>query len=125
MRYFFNTFYALFIAAVVLVGGLFLLSMMPVRTGVEAKIVQSGSMSPAIPVGALVFITSSEHYRAGDIITFGSRSGEAVPTTHRVLDVRTENGKTWYATKGDANEAADSREVAKSEVLGKVFLTAP
>jgi len=48
-----------------------------------------------------------------------------VPTTHRVLSVRNENGTTVYTTKGDANEEEDPQEVARREVIGKVFLSVP
>lgn len=120
-----NIFYALFIALLVLVGGLFLTSLMPIKTGIETKIVQSGSMEPSIPVGALVFVRPSASYGVGDVVTFGGDTSSAVPTTHRILGVRTEGGKEFYTTKGDANEEADPQEVARSEVVGKVFLSVP
>ncbi len=125
MQKIFNIFYALFIALLVLIGGLFLTSLIRVETGIETKIVQSGSMEPSIPVGSVVFVRPSASYEVGDIVTFGEDTASVVPTTHRVVSVRTVGGTELYATKGDANEEADPREVARSEVIGKVFLSVP
>src|SRR3989344_717141 len=125
MHKLFNIFYGLFIGMLVLVGVVFLASLTPINTGIEAKIVQSGSMEPAIGVGALVFIRTSESYRAGDVVAFGDRSSSAIATTHRVVSVGSENGRAVYTTKGDANEEADSQLVLKSDVIGKVFVSVP
>ncbi|KKW19510.1 MAG: Type I signal peptidase [Parcubacteria group bacterium GW2011_GWA2_51_10] len=125
MKKIYNIFYALFITLLVFVGGLFLLSLMPIKTGLEMKIVQSGSMEPSIPVGALVLVRPSASYAVGDVITFGEDSSSAVPTTHRVFDVRSENGAIFYTTKGDANEEADQEAVALGDVIGKVLLAVP
>lgn len=125
MRTFYKIFYGLFIGLLVLTGGLFLTSLIRIETGIETKIVQSGSMEPSIPVGALVFLRQSASYGVGDIVTFSENTSSAVPTTHRILGVRKEGGKEFYNTKGDANEEADPREVARSEIVGKVFLSVP
>jgi len=125
MKTIFNILYGIFIGLLVLIGSLFLMSLTPIEIGIEAKIVQSGSMEPSIPVGALVFIKPNETYEIGDIITFGEDSSSAIPKTHRVLSVRNENGTTMYTTKGDANEGADPQEVAKRDIIGRVLLAVP
>ncbi|MBI4068284.1 signal peptidase I [Candidatus Kaiserbacteria bacterium] len=121
----FNIFYGVFIGLLVSIGALFLISIAPVELGIETKIVQSGSMEPAIPVGALVVIKPHEAYRVGDVITYGEDTDSAVPTTHRILGVREADGTVFYTTKGDANEEGDAREVARSDVIGKVYVSVP
>src|SRR3989344_4679681 len=125
MKTIFNIFYGVFIGLLITVGALFLISIVPFRNGIDTKIVQSGSMEPAIHVGALVFVRPSASYSVGDIITFGEDSASAVPTTHRVEGVRKVGATEFYTTKGDANEEADQQEVANNEVIGKVFLSVP
>src|SRR3989338_6905624 len=125
MKTIFNIFYGVFIGLLITVGALFLISIVPFRNGIDTKIVQSGSMEPAVHVGALVFVRPSASYSVGDIITFGEDSASAVPTTHRVEGVRKVGTTEFYTTKGDANEEADQQEVANNEVIGKVFLSVP
>ncbi|MBI2610559.1 signal peptidase I [Candidatus Kaiserbacteria bacterium] len=125
MKIAFNIFYGVFIGLLILLGALFLLSMVPFETGIETKIVQSGSMEPTIPVGALVVIKPKAAYEVGDIITFGEDTDSAVPTTHRILAVREADGAVFYTTKGDANEEGDAREVAQGDVIGKVYVSVP
>ncbi|GIW69135.1 signal peptidase I [Candidatus Parcubacteria bacterium] len=88
------------------------------------RIVQSGSMSPAIPTGSLVVIRPSQSYEIGDVITFQT-SGARVPTTHRIIADEIIAGRRFFITKGDANEDADTRRVSQSAVEGKVVLAVP
>ncbi len=125
MKIFIKIMYGAFIGALLALGGLYLISFTSFDAGVEAKIVQSGSMEPAIPVGALVFIAPSETYRVGDVITFGDDTASAVPTTHRIVGIEHTNGTAVYATKGDANEEVDPHLVAPRDVVGAVILSVP
>jgi signal peptidase len=117
-------YYALF-ALLLVVASVFLASLFPIPGNVELKIVQSGSMEPAVPVGSLVVIKPSEQYRVGDIITFGADTKTQVPTTHRILSVDKSLDGTTYTTKGDANEEADPSVVHERDIIGKVLLDVP
>lgn len=87
--------------------------------GVRSYVVSSGSMSPALSTGSLVFVSSAKDYRVGDIITFKSKTGNKY-TTHRIVEV-TKNGEhISYKTKGDANESPDSDPVPQDRVVGRV-----
>lgn len=90
----------------------------------DARVVQSGSMEPAIGVGSLVFILPAEEYGVGDIITYRS-SIEETPTTHRIIDREEHDGVISFTTQGDANNAPDVRSVRESEVIGSVRLVVP
>src|SRR3989344_3146807 len=100
MHKLFNIFYGLFIGMLVLVGVVFLASLTPINTGIEAKIVQSGSMEPAIGVGALVFIRTSESYRAGDVVTFGVRPAWEFRRPHRAGGVGSGIGRAGNPRRG-------------------------
>lgn len=122
--------YGIFTLLLTAVAGLFLMSMLPISLpgqagNLELKIVRSGSMEPSIPVGAVVAIIPSREYTPGDVITFGADTSREIPTTHRIVSVRTEGGVTFYTTKGDANEEADPNEVRGGEVIGKVLFSLP
>lgn len=119
-----KTFYAFSILLLLSVAGLFLASMLPIPGNIEIKIVKSGSMEPTIPTGSLVVIKPAENYTLRDVITFGADTRIQIPTTHRIVATREENG-TWYTTKGDANEDPDTKEIRKAEIIGKVMTHVP
>lgn len=119
-----KTLYYLFIVALVGVGGLLLLTHAPLSHKLQMKIVQSGSMMPAIKVGSVVVITPRAPYEVGDIITFTSERMD-MPVTHRVFAKTKDAGRTIYITKGDANEEPDVSQIPEKNVIGKVVLTIP
>ena len=88
---------------------------MPVTFGFACATVVSGSMADEIDVGDFIITRSQKNYEVGDVITFyDSESGAYI--THRIILV---SGDT-YATKGDANDAADNFSIPKAAVVGKV-----
>ena len=113
-------FVELLLAAVLLVG-----LVVPLPGAVEFKIVQSGSMEPAIPVGALIAVVPTATYAVGDVITFGYDGRARIPTTHRITDVTRDEGRVQYVTKGDANEEADNEPVPHPAVIGHVAVSVP
>ncbi len=117
-------FYSLFVILLLAVAGLFLLPVLPLSTNVEIKIVESGSMEPSIMTGALVVVTPASSYAVNDVVTFRSRTAD-IPTTHRIVDSRIENGQRIYMTKGDANEDIDGDEVSEKAIIGKVLFDVP
>lgn len=124
MKILFKTIYTTFVLAVVALALLFLGTHMSVL-GYSVKVVQSGSMEPAISVGSIVVITPESSYGVGDVITFGPDTKEQIPITHRIEKVGTEEGQTAFTTKGDANESVDPKLVKESEIIGKVAFTVP
>ena len=120
MKYIANTFYAVFILLLLGVAGLFLASMLPIPGNIQIKIVKSGSMEPTILTGSVVIVKPVDTYAVNDVITFGEDTRAQIPTTHRIIGVREDSGRTFYQTKGDANEEADPQEIAPSAIIGKV-----
>lgn len=111
----------------------------PALLGLQSFTVLSGSMSPGIPTGSVVYTQKTTEVGVGDVITF-ERKG--VNVTHRIIDTVDKNGKSvsslvspipgapnpgeiFYKVKGDANNAADSDLVSKDKIVGKVLFNIP
>lgn len=108
-----------------MVAILLIFSAFPIAGNYKIFVVQSGSMAPAIKMGSLVIVKPANDYKIGDVITFGPYSRTKAPTTHRIYDIKVVNGEPRYITKGDANNAPDTREIAKRDILGKVLFSIP
>lgn len=124
MKYLLFIFNTIFFTIMLGVAGLFLLPYVPVDHGIDLRIVESGSMEPAIMTGAMIVVAPQESYAVGDVIMFESRQAR-VPTTHRIVEVVEERGQTQYVTKGDANEEADTGMVTARQVIGGVVVDVP
>lgn len=111
-----------FYAAVAVVALFLFSSALPIPGGIKTFVVQSGSMEPAIRTGSVVVVKPAEQYQVGDVITFGPRSKQKPPTTHRIIEVK-EDGN--FVTRGDANNDADMRTVSRYEVIGRVLFSIP
>ncbi|HVS79683.1 MAG TPA: signal peptidase I [Candidatus Paceibacterota bacterium] len=110
---------------IIIVIALFMLStILPLPGHYEIKIVKSGSMEPAIHTGSIVVIKPAANYAVGDVITFGKDTKNDVPTTHRIVAERAEEGQMIYQTKGDANDTPDG-ETPQTAVIGKVEFSVP
>ena len=86
--------------------------------------VMTGSMEPTIPTDSMIVVkrNGKEEYRPGDVISFYSRDpalGGAV-NTHRITEVRREDGIILYETRGDANNVPDRYPALQEDVIGKV-----
>jgi signal peptidase len=93
--------------------------------GWKPMVVTTGSMQPAINPGDIVLSAPPEpdvQLSTGTVITFEdpARPGELI--THRVESV---NPDGTYSTRGDANSASDSYEVAPDELTGVGRLLVP
>lgn len=121
----FKIIYYLFFTAIGLVALLLVVSVLPIPGNVKVLTVLSGSMQPAIKTGSVVLVKLASDYKIGDIITFGPMSKTKPPTTHRIHDIKVTAGQPVYITKGDANNAPDTREIHKSDIIGKVLFDAP
>ena len=96
--------------------------------GMQVFTVLSGSMEPAYPTGALLYVrkVDAADIQPGQVITF--LLDEHTVATHRVVEVipdPEEAGIYRYRTKGDANEAADAGLVHCKNVLGTPVACVP
>lgn len=116
------------VLVIFLVGlaGLLILSKINHPSAPKIFIVQSGSMEPTIMTGAIVVDKAQSEYAINDIITYGEAGKpNATPTTHRIIEIKIQNGQPIYLTKGDNNKSADTREIKKEEIIGKVLFDVP
>lgn len=116
--------YAISILLILVVAVLILFSNISTPGGYKIYSVQSGSMSPNIPVGNLVVVLPERDYKQGDIITFATNP-EGKPTTHRIIKIENNNQKQFFKTKGDANDIADSGYIQENHIIGKVKFQIP
>jgi signal peptidase len=113
--------YAFFIVVILLL----VWSLLPIKGAPRLLAVLSGSMEPTIHTGSVVVIVPESQYTVGDIVTFGPDTRTQVPTTHRIVSDRAEEGVILFTTKGDANNSPDTAEIKQSDILGKVLFSIP
>ncbi|MCK5510880.1 signal peptidase I [Candidatus Parcubacteria bacterium] len=115
----------IFFVCIGIIAILLIATMFPITGNFKVKIVQSGSMQPAIKTGSIVVIKPVKEYKAGDVITFGAESKGKTPTTHRIQEIINDNGVKTYTTKGDANNSEDAKKIKEHEIIGKVLFSVP
>lgn len=125
MKKIFKILYYIVITFIVATGLLLIVSVLPITGNFKVMTVISGSMDPAIKIGSVVIVKPVSDYKIGDVITFGPYSKTKAPITHRIYDIRVEDSQPIYITKGDVNNAPDSRQIKKSDILGKVLFDVP
>ena len=94
---------------------------------VKARIVLTGSMSPAISVGDVIVTVpiTQKVPQIGDVIAYQAKrfNGENVAVfSHRIIDGDIENG---FIVKGDANKSPDPQKPKAGDILGVVLFTIP
>lgn len=80
----------------------------------------SGSMMPKIARGDLVLVEKNRQYhdlKEGDILVYRHDDATVV---HRIEEIREEDGRRSFITKGDANASADNWIVTEADVIGTV-----
>ncbi len=93
--------------------------------GYKPFIVLSGSMETEIHKGDLIItkIIDPAKLKIKDVIAF--RDEENTVTTHRIIDIVNDDGKTYFITKGDANNAQDQNLVEYDDVEGLYLMRIP
>jgi len=98
---------------------------LPSFFGYTPLTVLSNSMQPHLQSGDLVFIKKAEFkdVEVNDVITFKESDTKFI--THRVIDVKEQNGQAGFVTKGDNNNVEDSMIVMKDHLVGKQVALIP
>lgn len=94
---------------------------------VKARVVLTGSMSPAINPGDIVLLASPSRVapEVGEVATYTARrfSGEKVGLfTHRIIGG---DATTGFTMKGDANPTPDTQRPKIADIEGVVFFVIP
>ena len=100
------------VAAVVVIG-LLALTVGPKLLPYQALVVRSGSMSPTIPTGSVVFYhkVAAADVKVGQIIVFDRPGVTGERVTHRVYKISKGQTGPYFETKGDANGSPDDWQV--------------
>lgn len=87
--------------------------------GYKPMIVLTGSMETSIHTGDLIFVkmVDTTSLKENDVIAF--RNEKDTVTTHRIVEIVYDDGKQYFRTKGDANNAEDADLVEMQDVEGK------
>lgn len=109
-----------FTIIVLLLGSVLVL---PRIFGVNCYAVKSGSMEPALHVGALVYVNTNNTFpEAGEIAVYKVLSDDnETMVMHRVI-TKTEEG---YQFRGDANKNTDALIVRQEQIVGTYILQIP
>lgn len=102
-----------------------LIIVIPNIFGVRTLAVLSGSMSPSIPTGSMVFVqpVNTSTISIGDTISYTMNERGTI-ITHRVYDIP-EEGSLRFIVKGDAVENPDAKPVPADNVVGVVKFHIP
>jgi signal peptidase len=97
----------------IVIIGLLAITVGPRFLPYQALVVRSGSMSPTIPTGSVVFYRkiNSNSVKVGDIIVFTKPGQPGVKVTHRVYKIGIDTSGRYFTTKGDANATPDDWRV--------------
>ena len=113
---------------VLLAQAFFLLA--PRLTDLKFLTVIGGSMSPAIPLGAVIAVrpVDAAEIQVGDIIAYNSSdpARSTLRVVHRVVAVETDaNGSLNFITKGDASGSEDIDVTSEANVIGRSWFSIP
>lgn len=99
----------------------------PSVAGRKIYIVLSGSMRPVFDAGSVVGVKNVDPNKiaVGSIITFKDPEDPNRIITHRVVDVKDQNGAISYITKGDGNNVRDAKPVPAGNVIGQADCWVP
>jgi len=85
--------------------------------------VESNSMKPTFKKGDMIIckeVNDVNKLEKGDVITFWTIiDGQRVKNTHRITEVKNENGNISFITKGDNNSIEDTVPVYTGDIIGK------
>ena len=116
--------------AVILLAALFTFTTLATRDvnnvsnllGYTPLSVQTESMAPTFEAGDLIIIKKVDPstLREGDIITFHTIiMNQYALNTHRINEIRDDNGYRTYVTKGDNNQVSDTHIIADGDIVGR------
>lgn len=96
----------------------------PSVLGFKVMSVLSGSMRPYLEPGDMIVDKKIDpaELMVGDIITY--RIGRTL-VTHRVVQITSKDGQTYFQTKGDANNVEDEHLIRESQIEGRLLFKIP
>ena len=90
--------------------------------GYSPLIVLTDSMDPTIASGDIIIVQQidGKDVQVEDVISFFDPAGNGTSVvTHRVMDLKEENGTLYFQTQGDNNNTPDRVWVSENNLVGK------
>ena len=94
----------------------------------QAYVIISQSMEPTIHVQDAIVTKRMDDYQIGDVCTYLSKNPNffGIMITHRIIGTDIDKqGNKVYVFKGDNNYSADTMNVEKDQIYGKVIMKIP
>lgn len=114
---------------IILVATPLVVFLVPQFLGLDAYVVTSGSMEPAIPEGAILYNQDSvtSQLEVGDVITYvpNPNQSDADRITHRIIEVNETESSRLFKTQGDANIDPDPGWVQDYQITGQKTFALP
>lgn len=94
--------------------------------GYTPFIIVSGSMEPTIKTNEVIVTQkiNKSDIKVGDVLSYKSSKDDIV-ITHRLIEIKIENGEEVYVMKGDNNLSVDDEKITYSQIQGKYINTIP
>lgn len=108
------------VAAVVLVGGWFLLAPVAIGGPTSYVVTQGVSMLPRFQPNGLVLTRAQNSYHVGEIVAYHNHQLKAV-VMHRIVA----RDGSRYVMKGDNNDFRDSYHPTRSDLIGREWISIP
>lgn len=107
----------------------FIIYNVPQLVGLDAHIVNSGSMKPSMPPGSVIYEKTANpaNLQEGDVIVFEPNSSRMAEdkVTHRIVDIREGNYTLQFKTMGDANPSPDPGLTPAYNIDGQKVFSIP
>ncbi|MBP0725112.1 signal peptidase I [Bacillus sp. RG28] len=90
--------------------------------GNELLTVLSGSMEPTFMTGSVIAVkpvTDPKTLKVGDVVTYKTINDPNMKITHRIKEIKTENGQLSFITKGDNNDSQDPKPIPQANIVDK------
>lgn len=96
--------------------------------GISPLVVQTESMAPTFNAGDLILIKKCDPatLEEGDVVTFHTIiENQYALNTHRIVEIKEENGVRSYVTQGDNNSISDDHIISDGDIVGKYMSHVP
>ena len=96
-----------------------------VQQGIGKLEAKTWPLKTGLEMGDIVVVSNADNLKIGDIIVFNAEQKH--PLIHRIVEIKRENGKIIYSTKGDNNsgQLSSEQEISKDKIIGKAVLRIP
>jgi len=95
------------------------------QRGISETEAKNWNLNTGLEKGDIVLVTRTNQPKIGDIIIF--KANQKYPIIHRIVNIKSINGKIVYSTKGDnnADQLYIEKQIPEDTIIGKAVLKIP